>query len=81
MAEVKTEEKKQSRFSFKKLGSGIAKFFRGYASEFKKIVWPTRKQVINNTIVTIVMVIIVGLFIALLDFGLGALLNFIYSLL
>ncbi|CZT58015.1 preprotein translocase subunit SecE [Solibaculum mannosilyticum] len=80
MPEATTQEKSKSRFSFKKMGSGIAKFFRGYASEFKKIVWPTRKQVINHTLITIVMVIAIGIFIWLLDWGLGALLSWLLSL-
>lgn len=73
---AKTEEGK----SFDKIGKGLGKFFRSYMSEFKKIVWPTRKQVVNNTLITIAMVLIVGAFIWLLDFGLGVLLNFIYSM-
>lgn len=54
---------------FKKIG----KFFREVRAEFKKIVWPTFKQLRNNTVVVIVSVIIVGIFIGLLDllFGWG----------
>nr|WP_317413997.1 preprotein translocase subunit SecE [uncultured Solibaculum sp.] len=44
------------------------------------MVWPTRKQVINHTLVTIVMVIAIGIFIWLLDWGLGALLSWLLSL-
>ena len=35
--------------------SGIAKYFRDTRSEMKKVVWPSRKQVINNTIAEQVM--------------------------
>ena len=49
----------------------IAKWFREMRSELKKVVWPSRKQVINNTIVVIVMVIIVGIFIWLFDWIAG----------
>ncbi len=50
-----------------------AKFFRDLRGEFKKIVWPSKKQVINNTIVVIAAVIVVGVFIWAIDLGLAAL--------
>ena len=34
----------------------IAKWFRELKSELKKVVWPSRKQIINNTIVVLVLV-------------------------
>lgn len=46
---------------------GIAKFFRDTASEMKKVVWPSRKQVINNTIVVIVVVAVCTVCVLLLD--------------
>ena len=54
--------------------------FKELKSEFKKIVWPTWKQVRKNTLVTIVMVIAVGIFIWLLDFAFGWLLDFVLGL-
>ena len=30
---------------------GFGKFFRGVKAELKKVVWPTRKELINYTIV------------------------------
>ena len=47
------------------------KWFRDMRSELKKVQWPTRKQTINNTLVVIACVIIVGIFIALFDFVAG----------
>lgn len=41
----------------------IKKFFREYKSELKKISWPTLPEVIRNSLVTIAVVAIVGLFI------------------
>ena len=42
-------------------------------SECRKIVWPTRQQTVNNTLVVIACVIVIGIFIWILDivFGLG----------
>ena len=58
MAEVK--EKKPSR---------IAKFFRDYKSELKKITWCPFKTVKTNTIMVCVLVVILAIVIALLDLG------------
>ena len=45
--------------------------FRDMKSELKKVQWPTRKQTINNTLIVIACVIVVGIFIALFDFVAG----------
>lgn len=42
-------------------------FFKGVRSEFKKIIWPTGKQLVNYTIVVIVMSILLSLFVFGLD--------------
>ena len=44
----------------KKLGFGkrVAKWFREMKSELKKVVWPTRKHVVNNTAVALVVMIL-----------------------
>jgi len=39
----------------------VVKYFKDARSEFKKVVWPSRKQVINNTIVVIVSMVVSGL--------------------
>ncbi len=55
--------------------NAIAKYFRGIKSEFKKITWPSFKQIINNTSTVIISVVVIGLFIFLLDTAFGAILN------
>ena len=55
--------------------NAIAKYFRGIKSEFKKITWPSFKQIVNNTSTVIISVILVGLFIFVLDTIFGAILN------
>ena len=62
MAEVKTENR------FKRKFSGLAKWFRGMKSELKKVVWPTWSQVLNNTLVVIVVSIIFAVVIGLIDY-------------
>ena len=58
-----------------KVAGRFVHFARGLVSEVKKIVWPSGKQVVNNTVITIVMCLIIGVFIWLLDLGLVSLLN------
>ncbi len=56
--------------SEKKKGSGkIGRFFREVKSEIKKIVWPTRQQVVNNTLIVLAAVIVIGAVIWILDFA------------
>ena len=39
----------------------VGKWFREMRSELKKGVWPTRKQLINNTVVSVVVMLISAL--------------------
>lgn len=57
----------------------IVKFLRDYKGELKKIVWPNFRTVIKNTIIVLIMCALVGVFIFLIDFGLGALIDLIYG--
>ena len=42
-----------------KLGFGgrTAKWFREMKSELKKVIWPTRQQLFNNTLVSVVVMV------------------------
>ena len=51
------------------LGKRVKNFFRDYKSEIRKIVWPTRAQVIKNTSIVVTVILFVGVIIGLLDFG------------
>ena len=73
MAKKKEPEKKPN--VFKKIGSIISKFFRDIKSEIKKIVWPTPKTTFRNMGYVLLSMIIVGLVIAGLDWGLHYLLG------
>jgi len=57
-----------------KLREKIKKFIRDYRSEMKKIVWPTRSQVIQNTGVVLIAIVFIAALVGLLDlaFGTGA---------
>ena len=53
----------------KKIGvfGRIVKWFRELKSELKKVQWPTGKQTVNNTVIVIVCVLIVGAVICAFD--------------
>ncbi len=59
----------------KKSGNRIVKFFKETKSELKKVVWPSKQQIIKNTLIVIAAVIAIGAVIWILDFlfqlGLG----------
>ena len=73
MAEVKKENWFSARWNQTK------KFFREMRSELKKVVWPTKEQVLKNALVVAGCVLVVGLFIWLFDFvaqvGINALIS------
>ena len=47
----------------------VKKFWKDYNAEFKKLVWPTKQQLIRNSAVVLVTVIVAGALLALLDLG------------
>ena len=75
MAEVKKEN------WFKRTMKSLAKWFRGMKSELKKVVWPTWSQVLNNTLVVIVVSVIFAIILGVIDWlagqGITALLGLI----
>ena len=40
---------------FKRIASGIKRFFKDSKCEMKKIVWPSKKTVLNNTGIVIIV--------------------------
>ena len=59
------EGKKKNWFA-RALG-GICRYFRELRSELKKVVWPTPKQVLKNTLIVLACVLVVGAFIWAFD--------------
>lgn len=74
MAEKKTAsvakvEKNDKKPAAKKPGvfKRIWAFIKGMRSELKKVTWPTFRQVVNNTLVVLIVVVLSGTFIGLVD--------------
>ena len=72
------EAKKKNWFA-RALG-GICRYFRELRSELKKVVWPTPKQVLKNTLIVIVCVLVVGVMLWLFDIIAGFGINGLNSL-
>ena len=73
------EANKKENF-FVRSGKRIARWFREMRSELKKVVWPTKSQIINNTLVVIACDVVVGVFIWVFDAVAGLVVNGIITL-
>ena len=66
---------------FARAWGAVCRYFRELKSELKKVVWPTPKQVVKNTLIVLAAVVIVGIFIWVFDIvakeGIEALINLI----
>ena len=79
MAKEKEKKAKKPNF-FKRTGTRIASFFKGIVSEINKVTWPTKKQVVSNTLSVLAFCLVVGAIIWLADFGLKSLMSLITRL-
>ena len=75
MADVKKEN------WFKRTWGAIRRYFRELRSELKKVVWPTPKQVLKNTLIVLACVLVVGAFIWIFDFVANSAIEVITTLL
>ena len=83
MAEKKNLETTEKKVEKKKepgAFSRMAKYFREVKSEAKKVVWPDRKQVVNNTLVVVAFVFVVGAVIWGLDWAFSGLRELLFNL-
>lgn len=84
-AEVAKKDKKDApakkkSVDFKAIGAKIKKFFKDFKGEWKKVTWPSRKTVLNHSIVVIVVVAVLGLVILGIDTGLSSIIDGLVSL-
>lgn len=73
------EKTKKPNF-FARAGAAISGFFKGIFAELKKVTWPTKKQVLINTLSVLAFCFVVGLVIWLCDAGMQALMTLIENL-
>ncbi|NLW65302.1 MAG: preprotein translocase subunit SecE [Clostridiales bacterium] len=53
--------KKTDKNAKKSFKERVSQWFRDLKSELKKVVWPTRKQLVNNTAVALVVILLSAL--------------------
>lgn len=44
-------------------------FFKDFKAELKKVIWPTPKQLVNNTVAVVTIVLITAVIVFILDLG------------
>ena len=59
--------------------AGIGNYMQEVAKEMRKVTWPTQKELISNTVVTIIASIVIALFIFGTDKVIGTVLEVIYG--
>ncbi|MDR0813341.1 MAG: preprotein translocase subunit SecE [Oscillospiraceae bacterium] len=64
----KTESKKVKKVKVKK-PNRFTKWFREMFAELKKVTWATKKQIINNTLIVLAVMVVAGILIWVLDFA------------
>ena len=66
--------------SFKTFFKGIGRFFLNMKHELKKVTWPTKKEMVNYSLVVFAFMIVMTILIGLFDFAAGALVDLIVKL-
>lgn len=73
-AKEKAKSKKPS------LGARLSKTWRDFRAEFKKIVWSSKRNTFNNTVLVVVSMIVIAVCIGVLDFAFGKLIAWLGTL-
>ncbi len=68
---VSEPEKKKDKKAKDKKGFSFSSWFGAHKAEYKKIVWPTRQEVIKETVIVLVLCFVLGAIIFGLDTGLN----------
>lgn len=64
---------------FKNAPSNIARPFKNMVAELKKVSWPTRKELINYSVLVVIFVVAMAVVIGLLDMGSSALVKLLIN--
>jgi len=76
-------EKKDKPSFIKRVGNffkRIGRFFKNMWHELKKVSWPSKKEVLNYSLIVFAFMVVMGVIIGLMDFGSGALIDLIVNL-
>ena len=72
MAQKSTTPKVEERES-------LTKYFRGVKKEFKRVVWPTKKQLFQYSLIVILVSIVTAMFIYAVDFVFSHIMGLIFG--
>jgi preprotein translocase subunit SecE len=64
----------------RKSENAVQRYFRETTGELRKVSWPTWPEARRLTLLVLLVMVIVGLFLATVDFGAGELLNLLLGL-
>ena len=59
---------------------GLREYFRGVKTEIKKVVWPTRKELVSYTVVVIITCAVFALFLWGVDSGFLAIIREVFNI-
>ena len=77
---AKTEKKAKPAEKKPGVFARFGKWLRELKSELKKVQWPSKKQTVNNTLVVIACIVVVGIFIWVFDAAATAIINAVLHL-
>jgi preprotein translocase subunit SecE len=60
-------KKNEAEIQQQPAGFNVANFFRGIREEFDKVVWPSRQQLVSESLAVLSMVVLSATFIYLID--------------
>lgn len=62
-----------------KLGQRAGRFIKEVRMEIKKVIWPTRQQLVNNTLTVLIACLMIGIIIWAADTGLNTLFGLVFG--
>ena len=85
MAKTNASDKKQNFFQkfilfFKNLGLRFGRSFKDMYAELKKVTWPTRKELLNYTLVVLAFMATMAVIIGALDAGVAWLVSVLIAI-
>jgi preprotein translocase subunit SecE len=74
VARAEMKEQKQQQ-------NAVVRYLKEVRSEMSKVIWPTREQAINLTSIVLTVMIAMGLFLGLIDYAFGQMIQLLISFL
>jgi preprotein translocase subunit SecE len=49
----------------------VQEFFKEVLAEFRRVIWPSRREIANSTVVVLVVTLVIAFFLGAVDIGLA----------